>query len=252
MQKSQRFAPSSRPARNWKCGQCYYIFQRSNHKKKIFRRHEQLFSYLKRFFLLVKRYRIRVHAFCIMQNHVHFVLEPLRRWGISFLMRDLQSYYSRSLHASLGLDGHSWKHHFGAKWIDSSEYYRAVLWYVEANPVSAGLITDATTYFYSSAKAHALGSDFMLEHRGHQIQIKLYWNRWRAEFSDLDWAAFLKSPQGAADEARIREVAETFKGNSKAKRAKLSGHRVKREVGSEGRKPSKAVRPARIQQNIRA
>jgi REP element-mobilizing transposase RayT len=164
-------------------------------------------AYLHRFFLLAKRYRVRVHAFCLMGNHVHFVLEPQRRWSISFLMRDLQSYHSRALHTRCGWDGHSWKHHFGAKRIETADYYRAVMWYVESNPVTAKRIDKAERYFYSSARAHVEKQDIVLEHRGMKVAVNLYWKRWEKEFSGLDWATFLQSPQGAADQARIEEVA---------------------------------------------
>jgi hypothetical protein len=141
-----------------------------------------------------------------MGNHVHFVLEPRRRWSISFLMRDLQSYHSRCIHASRGIDGHSWKHHFGAKLIDSGEYYRAVIRYIELNPIGSGRFNKPDQYFYSSAKAHIQGNDIVLEHLGFKVGIQLYWKRWQQEIGELNWASYLSSPDQASLDTRIAEV----------------------------------------------
>lgn len=202
---------SSKPKRDWKIGQCYHVYQRGNHRKKVFRTLEQHFQYIFRLFQMAKRYKVRVHAYCLMENHVHFILEPLLKWGISNLMRDLQSYHSRWIHALGRTDGHSWKHHFGAKLLDR-DHYRTALWYIEYNPVRAGMTQRAEDYPFSSAAAHCADRNLTLRARNRQFETGLYLDRWRTEFPAGRWSAWLRSPAEAALAQRIREVEAVMAG----------------------------------------
>lgn len=202
-----RFKPTPKPKRNWKVGECYHVFQRGNHRNKVFRTFEQHFHYIFRLFLLAKRYKVRVHAFCLMGNHVHFILEPRLKWGISLLMRDLQSYHSRWIHRLGGTDGHSWKHHFGAKILDR-DHYRTALWYVEFNPVRARISERAEYYLFSSAAAHCESRNLVLEHRKRFVVLDLYFDRWRAEFAGTNWSEWLRDPGAASLKERVDAVLE--------------------------------------------
>ena len=194
--------PPSRPLRSFKCRQCYHVYQRGNRRQRVFHTQAQLLSYLNRLDRLARRYKVRIHAFCLMSNHVHFILEPLRKRAISNLMRDLQSQHAREVLLSKQTDGHLWKHHFGAIAL-SPAHYRAALLYIEQNPVRAGMCRRATDYAYSSAAAHLAGSPLAeINHRKGFAQVNLYLGRWQKEFAQpgqaVDWQNWLTSPVTAA------------------------------------------------------
>ena len=157
---------------------------------------------------LARRYRVRVHAFCLMSNHVHFVLEPLRKWGISQLMQHLQSQFARGVHQAMGVDGHMWRNHFHCKHIKTARQYRNTILYVEQNPTAAGIAKKAHLYEYSSAPAHCANQAiYTLRHHHHQAQVKLYLTRWRKEFPTFpDWPNWLRAPRDAAHQAEIAEI----------------------------------------------
>ncbi len=194
--------------RNWKIGQAYHVYQRGGRRQKVFQTRAQLLTYLDRFDRLARRYRVRVHAFCLMSNHVHFVLEPLQKWGISQLMQHLQSHYARSVHQAMGVDGHMWRNHFHCKHIQSARQYRATILYVEQNPTAAGVAKRAHLYEYSSAPAHQANQpSHTLRHHHRQASVKLYLTRWHKEFGPSpDWATWLRSPRDAAHQAEIAEI----------------------------------------------
>jgi REP element-mobilizing transposase RayT len=176
----------------------------------VFLNHTLYLLYIHRLFLMARRYSLRVHAFCCMPNHVHLILEPTRKGGLSDFMRDLQSGYARLLHLPRGRDGHAWKHHYGCKRL-SAQHYRTAMWYVEHNPVKAGLVQRAEDWPYSSAKAHVTGQTVILKgRRKRQAILELYAKRWQQEFPNTDWRAWLRSPAEEDLRQRIREVEQVL------------------------------------------
>ncbi len=191
----KRLRPPPPRVRDWKCGYVYHVYQRGNYKQSVFHDQTQIVHYLQRFDLLARRYDVRIHAFCIMSNHIHFVLEPTRRGGgISSLMQHLQSYHARWIHRALDRDGHLWKNRFRAKRVTSPAHYRALLLYVERNPVEAGLVRRAERYAYSSAAAHSAGrTAHRLQHGSQIALIHLHLDRWRLDCDDVPpWRRLLR------------------------------------------------------------
>ncbi|MBY0505074.1 MAG: transposase [Bryobacteraceae bacterium] len=193
--------------RDWVIGRCYHVYQRGSRKQRVFETQAQLIGYLNHFDRLARRCQVRVHAFCLMSNHVHFLLEPKQKWGISQLMQQLQSHYARSVHQGMNVTGHLWRNHFHAKPIRSDAQYRATLLYIEQNPAAAGVARRAHRYEYSSAPAHtANDAVYRLNYKHHRATVQLYLDYWRKKFPDhQDWPARLRDPQ-EADFADIERV----------------------------------------------
>jgi len=105
--------------RNWKCRQVYHVYQRGSRRQNTFLNPMDSVLYLDKLDVFARRYKVRIHCFCLMSNHVHFMLEPLRKGAISRLMQHLQSQYARHVHHRLNTQGHLWHHHFHAKLIRS-------------------------------------------------------------------------------------------------------------------------------------
>ena len=206
--KKAKYAAAPPRKRDFHVRQVYHIYQRGSRQQTVFRTRAQLIGYLDHFDRLARRYRVRVHAFCLMSNHVHFVLEPLIKWGISHLMQHLQSHYARKIHQEKGLTGHLWRNHFHCKHIQSSSQYRATVLYVEQNSTAAGIAKRAHLYDYSSAPAHAKNlTHHKLIHQHHQCEVRLYLTRWHKEFPDhANWANWLRSPRDAAHQAELAEI----------------------------------------------
>ena len=199
-----------RPIRSFKCRRVYHVYQRGNRRQPVFQSQAQLLSYLNRLDRLARRYKVRIHAFCLMSNHVHFILEPLRKRGISNLMRDLQSQHAREFLLLHQTDGHLWKHHFGALDL-SPTHYRAAMLYIEQNPVRAGLAKHAADYPYSSAAAHLANLPHAeVHHRKGFAHVDLYLPRWQKAFATdnqpVDWLHWLQQPLDAAHKQDLAEI----------------------------------------------
>ena len=196
--------PDPPRVRNWKCRQVYHVYQRGSQRHRTFLRPVDSVLYLDRLDLLARRYKVRIHAFCLMSNHVHFMLEPLRKGAISRLMQHLQSQHARYMNGlNNRTQGHLWHHHFHAKLIKNQAQYCETLLYIERNPTAAQLEKHAHLYDFSSAKAHTANQPLLtVTHKKIKATIRLYLDRWRKEFAFTadetpNWPAWLASRRNA-------------------------------------------------------
>ena len=96
---------------------------------------------------------VKVLAYCLMSNHVHWVVVPERADSLAVLFRRVHGAYAQAVNAGLGRSGHLWQNRFYSCPLSGSRLWVA-LRYVEANPVRAGLVGRAEEYRWSSAAAH--------------------------------------------------------------------------------------------------
>jgi len=82
----------------------------------------------------VGRYDIRLYLYCLMQNHVHLVLET-PRGNLSRFMQRLQTAYTLYFNRKHNRHGHLMQGRFGASVVDEDEYILKLSRYVHLNPV---------------------------------------------------------------------------------------------------------------------
>jgi putative transposase len=111
---------------------------------------------------LVTRYReeagAAIWAYCLMPNHVHFVVVPKESDSLSRLFLQVHRQYTRTINFREKWRGHLWQERFHSCVMDE-DYLLAAVRYVERNPVKAKLCESAAQWPWSSANAHLLGYD---------------------------------------------------------------------------------------------
>lgn len=104
------------------------------------------------------------HAFCIMPNHVHWLLTPLQTAltsgvdsPLSSVMHSVKSYTSHRANKLLNRNGSFWSREYYDHLIRSSEQFGRILIYLLENPVKAGLCKtwDQWPWTTCSKKIHA-------------------------------------------------------------------------------------------------
>lgn len=85
-----------------------------------------------------------LHCFCVMPNHVHILLRPLRGSTGTYhldsdIVRRLKSYTAKRINALLGRQGELWQPDYFDRFIRDPEDYFTVVRYILENPVKAGL-----------------------------------------------------------------------------------------------------------------
>lgn len=96
--------------------------------------------------------RYDLHAYVIMPNHVHVLLTP--RAPLSRISATLKGVSARDINARLGRSGKRlWQDESFDHWIRNHGEFERIRRYIEANPVTAGLVSSPELWKWSSADA---------------------------------------------------------------------------------------------------
>jgi len=97
--------------------------------------------------------QLSVLAYCLMPNHVHFVVIPHTRSALSTFFCEVHKRYARRTNALNDWKGHLWQQRFFSVVMDEG-HCTAAMRYVELNPVRAQLVGRAVDWPWSSARAN--------------------------------------------------------------------------------------------------
>ena len=134
-------------------GYLYHITQRGNYKQNIFEEDQDCVIYLKLVQEYSKKYGVEIYAYCLMDNHVHFIAKPRHEESLARTFCVAHQRYSHYFHKKRGIRGHLWQERFYSCILHGSHLKQAVR-YVENNPVRANLAAHPWDYHWSSVKAH--------------------------------------------------------------------------------------------------
>ena len=94
--------------------------------------------------------KVIVQAYVLMPNHVHLILVPKTKDGLSKAMSATHRAYAGALNARRKKTGHFWQGRFGCVAMDGP-HHEAALRYVLLNPVRAKLVKKPEQWRWSSA-----------------------------------------------------------------------------------------------------
>ena len=100
---------------------------------------------------------VRILAYCLMTNHVHFVVLPEREDSMAVLFGRAHGRYAQATNIRRGRCGHLWQARYYSCAMEES-HLEIGLRYVEDNPCRAGIAATPGEYRWSSAAAHLLGT----------------------------------------------------------------------------------------------
>jgi len=139
----------ARPLRVQFPGGLYHVSARGNEQKLIFADDVDCDSFLRVLALVVERYHVLCHAYCLMNNHYHLLLETPDS-NLSHAMRQLNGVYSQRFNRRHGRTGHLLGGRFHAVVVHRDAHLREVSRYIVLNPVRAGLFDDPAAWRWSS------------------------------------------------------------------------------------------------------
>ena len=149
--------------------------------------------YIELFSTHAKKAGVEVWAYCLMDNHVHFVAVPERMTSFAEGFGLAHKEYSRAINFREGWRGYLWQGRFFSVPL-SERYMYAAIRYVERNPVRAGLVRRAEEYRWSSAKAHV-----------HKLADPILSDSFLIA-KIADWSEFLAMDDGAEKQMIVRHT----------------------------------------------
>jgi REP element-mobilizing transposase RayT len=95
--------------------------------------------------------RYDLHAWVVMPNHVHALITPYPGITLGEISKSWKGYSARRINERLGRRGPFWSRDYFDRYIRDEAHFAAVVRYIEANPVRAGLCREQREWQASSA-----------------------------------------------------------------------------------------------------
>jgi REP element-mobilizing transposase RayT len=121
----------------------YHVTARINRGEFVFLDAAMRVLFLKYVKHLKTKYSFAIYNFCIMGNHIHFVIRPDKD-SLSKIMQWLLGTYAKGWNKRHGVTGHLWGDRFFSRVVEGGrEAFRRLFKYVSENPVEGGLVRRA-------------------------------------------------------------------------------------------------------------
>ncbi len=188
----------------------HHITQRGNYRQTVFGTDEDFRVYLQWLQKYSAKYSLKIWAYCLMNNHVHFIAVPMKNDSLSKTLNALHMMYSRYFNQKSGGNGHLWQGRFFSCILDESHVYAAVR-YIENNPVRAKMVDKPENYKWSSAGAHVYkNTDPVLANNCYLIERVKNWQEYLNEKEDSVMTSALfqntKTGRPCGDEVFISKI----------------------------------------------
>jgi putative transposase len=139
----------SRPLRIEFPGAVYHVTSRGNARKKIFLNDSDRETFIVTLAWVVERFGWVCHAYCLMDNHFHLLIETPKP-NLSSGMRQLNGVYTQRFNRLHKRVGHLFQGRFKAILVERDNYLLELCRYIVLNPVRAHMVTSADQYRWSS------------------------------------------------------------------------------------------------------
>jgi REP element-mobilizing transposase RayT len=142
----------ARPLRIEFAGALYHVTARGDRQEAIYEDDEDRRSYLEILGGVIERFGWICHAYCLMGNHYHLIIET-PEGNLSKGMRQLNGVYTQISNRRHRQVGHLFQGRYKAILVDKDAYWLEVSRYVVLNPVRAGMVREPGSWRWSSYNA---------------------------------------------------------------------------------------------------
>ena len=142
----------ARPLRIEFAGALYHVTSRGDRREAIYEDDQDREAFLGVLAEVVERFNWICHAYCLMTNHYHAVIETAEE-NLSKGMRHLNGVYTQASNRRHQRVGHLFQGRYKAILVDRDAYLQELSRYVVLNPVRAGLVDSPGEWPWSSYRA---------------------------------------------------------------------------------------------------
>lgn len=142
----------SRPLRIEYPKAVYHVTSRGNARSKIFADEYDKEQFLEVFASVVKRYNWLCHAYCLMDNHYHILIETPDS-NLSMGMRQLNGVYTQGYNRRHSKTGHVFQGRYKSILVQKENYLLELCRYIVLNPIRAKMVNRPENWKWSSYMA---------------------------------------------------------------------------------------------------
>lgn len=144
----------ARPLRLEFSGALYHLTSRGDRRENIFEDDDDRRGFLSVLQEVCDGYNWICHAYCLMSNHYHLLIET-PDGNLSKGMRQLNGVYTQCFNRRHSRVGHVFQGRYKAILVDKNSYLLELARYIVLNPVRAGMVRSANEWPWSSYRATA-------------------------------------------------------------------------------------------------
>jgi len=112
----------------------------------------------------IERFVHRIHAFCLMINHIHLVIQ-VGEVPLSKIIQNISFRYTRYINGRMKRIGHLFQGRYKAILIDADSYLLELVRYIHNNPLRVGLAQAPEQYQWSSHQAYGYDTSSIGDYR---------------------------------------------------------------------------------------
>ena len=147
-----------RSARIMLAGAAVHVVHRGNNRGPCFLSDDDRAFYLHHLGRALPRCGCLLHAYCLMDNHVHLLLTTEPANGCALLMKSAAQLYAQYFNKSHARTGYLWEGRFKSCLVQAEHYALSCYRYIEMNPVRAAMVRTADEFRWSSFRVNAHGA----------------------------------------------------------------------------------------------
>lgn len=131
----------------------HHITQRGNYGQDIFHDDVDRKQYLFWIGEYGEKYSVSFLVYCLMSNHVHFIVIPQKEDSLAKTFNAAHMRYSHYFNRKIGVTGHLWQGRYYSCVLDEP-HLEAAAKYIERNPVRAKMVKKPWRWNWSSCLEH--------------------------------------------------------------------------------------------------
>ena len=166
----------------------YHVMLKGIDDRNIFLEEGDRKKFLTQLFQAQKKSGFQLLAYCLMDNHIHLLLEELEDLGTA--MKRITVGYVLWHNHQYGRTGHLFQNRYSSEPVEDDAYLVTVARYIHQNPVKAGMVKKADSYPWSSyrhymeaynGKSTHLSTDRIMGYFQSQKQFETFMNQQRED-----------------------------------------------------------------------
>ena len=179
-----------------------HVITRGNNRQACFHKNSDYIFYLQCLKESLERFKVNLHAYVLMTNHMHLLMTPQDECGISKVIQSIGRRYVQYFNTRHQRTGTLWEGRYKSSLVADERYVLACYRYIELNPVRANLVLCPQEYQWSSYHFNGEGRDNCLVTM-HDAYLNLGGGKQRCE----NYRQLLNCQADVKQESKIRTAA---------------------------------------------
>jgi len=150
-----------------------HVVIRGNARQVVFAEDTDRKVYLDWLKAATEKEKVNIHAYVLMDNHVHILLSTNEPHNISRVMQHIGRKYVPYFNHKYGKSGTLWEGRFKGSMIESEQYLLCCYRYIELNPVRANMVKRPEEWRWSSYACNAYGEKDKLI-KPHEVYLMIH------------------------------------------------------------------------------